>query len=319
VILHRRHLLAAPALLPGLARAQAYPSRPIRIIVPFAAGGASDALTRAFAELLEKHIGNRVLVDNRAGAGGNIGIEAAARAAADGYTFVTSGPNIINTAYLIRDTPFRWERDLDCFGLMFASPNVMAIHPSVPARNVMEFAAHARANPGRINYASAGAGGSIHLSAVMFEKMTGAQMVHVPYRGDALARTDLTNGTVQLMFNAIATSVQPVQNGTWRGLGVTSLKRAPALPDLPTLDEAGLPGFEVTSWMGLFGPKGIPPESKAILDRAFAAAFADPGMAAAAQRLGQDMNFGTAAQHLAFMQRQEAVWKPILEGIGFQS
>jgi tripartite-type tricarboxylate transporter receptor subunit TctC len=313
-------LLAAPFILPRAAHAQGvFGGRPIRIIVPFPAGGASDAMTRAYAELLEKHIGNRVVVDNRAGAGGNIGVEAAARAPADGTTLVTSGPNIINTRYLIRDTPFQWARDLDTFGLMFASPNVLVVHPSLPVRTVPEFIAHARANPGKLNYASAGAGGSIHLSAEMFQKMTGAQMVHVPYRGDALARTDLTSGAVQVMFNSIATSVQPVLAGTWRGLAVTGLKRAAALPDLPTLDEAGLPGYEVTSWMGLFGPKGIPAPVKAELNRGFAAAFADPAMQAAATRLGQDMTPSTPEAHLAFMQRQETVWKPILEGIGFSS
>jgi len=311
-------LLAAPFLVPHGARAQgAFPTRPLRIIVPFPAGGASDAMSRAFADLAAPHLGQRVLVDNRPGAGGNIGVEATARAPADGYTLVTSGPNIINTRYLIRDTSFRWERDLECLGLMFSSPNVLVVHPSLPVRTVPEFVAYVRANPGKLNFASAGAGGSIHLSAEMFMKMTGTQMVHVPYRGDALARADLTNGAVQVMFNSIATSVEPVRVGQWRGIATTGLRRASILPDLPTLDEAGLPGYSVTSWMGLFGPKGMPADVRATLQRAFDAAFADPGMQVAATRLGQDIITSTPAEHLAFMQRQEAAWKPILEGIGF--
>lgn len=318
----RRHLplLAAPLLLSRAARAQgAFPSRPLRIIVPFPAGGASDAMSRAFADLMAPHLGQRVLVDNRPGAGGNLGVEATVRAPADGYTMVTSGPNMINTRYLIRDTSFQWERDLECLGLMFASPNVLVVHPSLPVRTVPEFVAYVRANPGKLNYASAGAGGSIHLSAEMFMKMTGTQMVHVPYRGDALARADLTNGAVQVMFNSIATTVEPVRAGHWRGLATTGLRRATAMPELPTLDEAGLPGYEVTSWMGLFAPKGLPPEVRATLRRAFDAAFADPAMRAAADRLGQDIVTSTPEEHLAFMQRQEAAWKPILEAIGFSS
>jgi len=313
-------LLAAPLIASGVARAQpAFPNRPLRIIVPFPAGGASDAMSRAFADLMAPHLGQRVLVDNRPGAGGNLGVEAAARAPADGYTMLTSGPNIINTRYLIRDTPFQWERDLDCLGLMFSSPNVLVVHPSLPVRTVPEFIAYARANPGKLNFASAGAGGSIHLSAEMFMTMTGTQMVHVPYRGDALARTDLTSGAVQVMFNGIATSVEPVRIGQWRGLATTGLRRASILPDLPTLDEAGLRGYEVTSWMGLFGPKGSPADARATLRRAFSAAFADPGMRVAADRLGQDIVNSTPEEHLAFMQRQEAAWKPILEAIGFSS
>ena len=172
--------LAAALLLPTMAAAQTFPTRPIRIIVPFPAGGASDAQTRAFADALAAFYGQRVLVDNRPGAGGNLGTDAAAKAPADGYTLVTGGPNIINTRYLFRDTPFQWERDLEPLGLMFSSSNVLVVHPSVPARTVAEFVTHLRANPGRLNFASAGAGGSIHLSAEMFMRMTGTQMVHVP-------------------------------------------------------------------------------------------------------------------------------------------
>lgn len=305
-------LLAAALLIPGVASAQNFPTRPLRIIVPFPAGGASDAQSRAFADALAAQFGQRVLVDNRPGAGGNLGTDAAAKAPADGYTLVTGGPNIINTRYLFRDTPFQWERDLEPLGLMFSSSNVLVVHPSVPARTVPEFIAHLRANPGRLNFASAGAGGSIHLSAEMFMKMTGTQMVHVPYRGDALARADLTSGAVHVMFNSIASTVEPVRAGHWRGIATTGPTRASAMPELPTIEESGLPGYVVLSWMGLFAPKGVPTPILARLRQGFDAVFADANNRAAFERLGVDVEPSSAADHLAFMQAQEALWAPIL-------
>jgi tripartite-type tricarboxylate transporter receptor subunit TctC len=309
----RRGLLAgAAALLPLPALAQAFPDRPIRLIVPFPPGGGTDSQARAFAEALSRELPQRVVVDNRAGAGGNIGVDAAARSAADGYTLLATGPNIINTRYLIRDTPFRWERDFDPLGLMFSSPNVLVVHPSVPARTVPEFIAHVRANPGRLNFASAGAGGSIHLSGELFMRMTNTEMVHVPYRGDALARTDLTNGAVQVMFNTIATSIEPIRAGHWRGLAVTGDTRAATLPELPTVAEAGVPGFSVISWMGLFAPKGTPAPAVARLREAFDRVFANAQNRAEFEKLGVDSIPSTAAAHLAFMQAEETKWSPIL-------
>jgi tripartite-type tricarboxylate transporter receptor subunit TctC len=308
----RRAILAAPLLLAAPAGAQGFPDRPLRLIVPFPPGGGTDTQARAFAEALSREIGQRVVVDNRAGAGGNIGVEAAARSPADGYTLLATGPNIINTRYLVRDTPFRWERDFEPLGLMFASPNVLVVHPSVPARSVPEFIAHLRANPGRLNFASAGAGGSIHLSGELFMRMTGTEMVHVPYRGDALARADLTSGAVQVMFNTIATSVEPVRAGHWRGLAVTGDMRAPSLPELPTVAEAGVPGFSVLSWMGLFAPKGAPAAAVARIRQGFDAVFASQANRAEFARLAIDVTPSSAAQHLAFMQAEERKWEPVL-------
>jgi tripartite-type tricarboxylate transporter receptor subunit TctC len=311
----RRGLLAGATsllALPALAQS-GFPDKPIRIIVPFPPGGGTDNQARAFADALSREMPQRVIVDNRAGAGGNIGVEAAARSPADGYTLLATGPNIINTRYLIKDTPFRWERDFDTLGLMFASPNVLVVHPSVPARTVPEFIAHLKANPGRLNFASAGAGGSIHLSGELFMSLTGTQMIHVPYRGDALARTDLTNGNVQVMFNTLVTSVQPIRAGQWRGLAVTGDQRAKSLPELPTVAEAGVPGFSVLSWMGLFAPKGIPAEAVARIREGFDKVFAN-----AANRTEFEEKFSvdaipsTPAEHLAFMQAEERKWGPIL-------
>ena len=304
-------LLGLPAL-PRIAAAQSFPTRPMRIIVPFPAGGAADIQTRAFADALGGVLGQRVLVDNRPGAGGNLGTDAAAKSPADGYTLVIGGPNVINTRYLIKDTPFVWERDLEPLGLMFSSPNVLVVHPSVPARTVPEFIAHLRANPGRLNFASAGAGGSIHLSAEMFMRLTNTQMVHVPYRGDALARADLTTGAVQVMFNAVTSSIDPVRQGQWRALATTGQRRSPSFPDLPTIEEAGVAGYVVLSWQGLFAPKGIPAPVLARLREGFDAVYADAANRAAFERLGTDPTPSTAAEHLAFMRAQETLWAPVL-------
>jgi len=314
----RRGLLAASALLPTLpfaALAQgSFPDRPIRLIMPFPAGGSSDTHARAFADAMSRELPQRIVVDNRSGAGGNIGVDAAAKSPADGYTLLATGPNIINTRYLIRDTPFRWERDFDPLGMMFSAPNVLVVHPSVPARNVTEFIAHVRANPGRLNFGSAGAGGSIHLSAEMFMEMTGTQMTHVPYRGDALLRADLTNGTIQVLFGGITTALEPMRAGQWRGLGVTGLARWPAVPDLPTVAET-IPGFNVTSWMGLFAPKGVPAPAVARLREAFDKVMANAQNRADFERLGVQVTPSSAAEHLAFMQNEERRWSPILSKI----
>ncbi len=311
--LTRRALLAAP-LLPAVASAQApapFPDKPIRLIMPFPAGGASDTHARAFADAMGRELPQRVFVENRSGAGGNIGVEAAARSPADGYTLLATGPNIINTRYLIRDTPYRWERDFDPLGLMFSASNVLVVHPSVPVRTVPEFIAHLRANPNRLNFGSAGSGGSIHLSAEMFMRMTGTEMIHVPYRGDALLRADLTNGTIQVLFSSITTAIEPMRAGQWRGIAVTGPARAATLPDMPTVAET-LPGFSVTSWMGLFAPKGIPAPATARLREAFDKVFANPANRAEFERLGVDVVPSSAAEHLAFMRSEEERWQPIL-------
>ena len=309
--LTRRAALAVPFLAAPAFAQGTYPDRPIRLIMPFPAGGSSDTHARAFADAMSRELPQRIVVDNRSGAGGNIGVDAAAKSPADGYTLLATGPNIINTRYLIRDTPFRWERDFDTLGLMFSAPNVLVVHPSVPARTVPEFIAHVRANPGRLNFGSAGAGGSIHLSAEMFMKMTGTEMVHVPYRGDALLRADLTTGAIQVLFGGITTALEPIRAGQWRALGVTGPTRWPAIPELPTVAET-VPGFSVTSWMGLFAPKGVPAPVVARLREAFDRVMANPANVAEFERLGVQVTPSSPTEHLAFMRNEEARWEPIL-------
>ena len=304
-------IASAALAAPALAQAPS-PNRPIRVVVPFPAGGATDAQARAFAEALGVKLDTRIVTENRPGAGGNLGAEAVMRAPADGTTLLATGPNLINTAYLVRDTPFRWERDFDPLGIMFTTDNVLAVHPSVPATTVAELVAHLKANPGRLNYGSAGTGGSIHLATLLFMRMTGTDMVHVPYRGDAPARTDLTAGRIQLMFNSAATSTESIRAGLWRGLATTGPTRLPQLPELPTLLESGLDGYVVQSWMGLFAPKGLPAPVAARLRAGFDAVFADPAYRTAFERLDVAVAPTTAAEHLAVMRAHERTWAPIL-------
>ncbi|WP_376088009.1 Bug family tripartite tricarboxylate transporter substrate binding protein [Roseomonas sp. CCTCC AB2023176] len=299
--------LSAPAIAQG-----SYPSRPIRVVVPFPAGGATDAQARAFAEALGQKLEARVVTENRPGAGGNLGAEAVMRSPADGYTLLATGPNLINTRYLVKDTPFQWERDFDPLGIMFTTDNVLAVHPSIPATNVAELVAHLKANPGKLNYGSAGTGGSIHLATLLFMRMTGTDMVHVPYRGDAPARTDLTAGRIQVMFNSAATSTESIRAGLWRGLATTGPTRLPQLPELPTLIEAGLDGYVVQSWMGLFGPKGLPAPVTGRIRQAFDAIFADPANRAGFERLDVAVAPTTAEEHLNIMRLHERTWAPIL-------
>ena len=295
------------------ASAQNYPTKPIRIIVPFPAGGAADIQTRLFAESFGAALGQQMVVDNRAGAAGNIGTEAAARSSADGYTLVIGGPNVINNKYLYKTVPYDWEKDLEPLGLMFSNPNVLIVNNDVPARSVESLIAHLKVNPGKLNYGSSGAGGSIHLSALLFTMMTGTEMVHVPYRGDALARTDLLTGQIHVMFNALSSSLENIRAGKWRALATTGAERPPSLAELPTLEESGLKGYVVTSWQGLFAPKGLAPEIVARIRAGYDAVYKDAATLKRFDEVGTMPKLSTPAEHVAFMRAQEAVWAPVFK------
>ncbi|WP_210489599.1 Bug family tripartite tricarboxylate transporter substrate binding protein [Microvirga antarctica] len=295
------------------ALAQAYPSKPIRIIVPFPAGGSADLQTRAFADAFSVAMGQPVVVDNRAGAAGNIGTEAAARATPDGYTLVIGGPNVINNGYLYKTVPYDWKKDLMPLGLMFANPNVLIVNNKLPATNVKEFIALLKASPDKYSFGSSGAGGSIHLSAMLFMHMTGTQMQHIPYKGDALAKTDLLAGEIQVMFNALSSSLENIRANQWRALATTGAKRSPQLPDVPTVEESGLPGYVVTSWQGLFGPAGLPADVVAKIRTGFEAVYANPATLKRFEEIGTQPNPSTPAEHAAFMAAQDAIWAPVFK------
>ena len=270
-------LAAALAVTPAFAQAPAYPTKPIRIVVPFPPGGATDILARAVAQHLTEVWGQSVIVDNRPGAGGNIGAELVAKATPDGYTLLmgTVGTHAIN-ASLYSKMPYDHVKDFAPIILVAAVPNVLEVNPALPVNSVTELIAYAKANPGKLNFASSGNGTSIHLSGELFKVMAGVDMTHVPYKGSAPALQDLIAGQVQLMFDNLPPSLPQIKAGKLRALAVTSATRAPALPDVPTVAEAGLPGFEASSWFGVLAPAGTPPAIVAKLNAEIARWLATP-------------------------------------------
>jgi tripartite-type tricarboxylate transporter receptor subunit TctC len=268
--------LAAMVALSPAAQAQDYPSRAVKIIVPFPAGGTADVMPRIFSDWLAKKWGEPVVIENRTGAAGNIGTGAVARAPADGYTllFNTMSVHTMNHA-LFATMPFDGVKDFSPISLLAYVTNTMVVHPSVPANNVAEFIAYAKANPGKIAYASSGSGSTNHLCAAMLEKMAGIEMLHVPYRGGAPAVADAVGGQVQLFFTAGTQSLEHVKAGRLKLLAVTEEKRSALLPDVPTVAET-VPGCEMTVWYGAFGPAGMPRDVVARLNTEIASVLALP-------------------------------------------
>ncbi len=245
-------ILSTPTFAQG-----AYPGKPIRVVVPFPAGGTTDILARAAGQKMTEAWGQPVVIDNRPGAAGNIGSELVAKSANDGYTLLmgTVGTHAIN-ASLYAKMPYDHVKDFVPIVLVAGVPNVLVVHPSVPANSVQELVAYGKANPGKLNFASSGSGTSIHLAGELFKVSTGVTMQHVPYKGSAPAVTDLLGGQVQLMFDNLPSALPHIKSGKLKALTVTSATRAPALPEIPTIAETGLPGFEASSWFGLLAPAG---------------------------------------------------------------
>jgi tripartite-type tricarboxylate transporter receptor subunit TctC len=264
------HLAAGAALLPAVsrtARAQSYPSRPIRLLVGYPPGGSADMTARLMGQWLSERLGQSFVIENRAGAGTNIATEAVVRAAPDGYTLLLVAPaNAIN-ATLYEKLNFNFLRDVEPIAGIIRFPNAVVVNPSVPVKSIPELIAYAKANPGKLNMASSGNGSTIHMSGELFKMLTGINMVHVPYRGGALALTDLIAGQVQVMFDNVPTCAEHIKSGKLRGLAVTSTTRSDVLPDLPTVADF-LPGYEASAWYGLAAPKGTSPEIVATLNKA---------------------------------------------------
>jgi tripartite-type tricarboxylate transporter receptor subunit TctC len=255
----RGALAVVTACMAAVAFAQPYPNHAIRLVVPFPAGGTTDILARAAAQKLTEALGQSVVVDNRPGAGGNIGAELVAKAAPDGYTLLmgTVGTHAINPS-LYAKMPYDHVKDFVPIILVAGVPNVLVVNPSLPINSVADLIKLAKAKPGTINFASSGSGTSIHLSGELFKTMAGVDMTHVPYKGSAPALTDVMGGQVQIMFDNLPSSLALIKSGKLRAVAVTSLQRAPALPDVPTIAESGLPGFEASSWFGILAPAGTP-------------------------------------------------------------
>ena len=253
------------AAMPPLATAQAYPAKPIRWISPWPAGGANDIFSRAIGQKIGESLGQQVLVDSRPGAAGTIGSDIAAKAPADGYTLVMgSSPTHAIAPALYPALPYDPLRDFSAVTLVGSVPNVLVLHPSVPAKTVKEFIAVAKARPGKLNFASTGNGTSQHLSAELFKFMAGLDMVHIPYKGTAPALTELVAGQVDLAFENMPALIPHIQAGRLRALAVTTTKRSAVMPELPTIAEAALPGYDASVWFGVFAPAGTP---RPVIDR----------------------------------------------------
>jgi tripartite-type tricarboxylate transporter receptor subunit TctC len=259
-IVQRAALFVLLALSAAAAAAQSYPSKPIRLVVPFPAGGTTDILAREVGQRLSLSLGQSVVIDNRPGAAGNIGSELVAKSAPDGYTLLmaTVSTHAINPNLYAR-LPYDHVKDFAPVVLVAGVPNVLEVTPSLPVHSVADLIKLAKEKPGQINFASSGSGTSIHLSGELFKTMAGVDMTHVPYKGSAPAITDLIGGQVQVMFDNLPSSLPQIKAGKLRAIAVTSAQRAPALPDIPTIAESGLPGFEATSWFGIVAPAGTPP------------------------------------------------------------
>jgi tripartite-type tricarboxylate transporter receptor subunit TctC len=288
---HRRRFLrlaAGSAILPVVPRvawAQAYPTRPVRIVVGFPAGGGSDITARLMGQWLSERLGQPFIVENRPGAATNIATEAVVRAPADGYTLLLLGSSSAINATFYDKLPFNLIRDISPVAGINRVPYVIVVNPSVPAKSVPEFVAYAKANPGKINMASSGNGSVQHVSGELFKIMTGISLVHVPYRGAAPALTDLISGQVQVMFDALSSSIEYIRAGKLRALAMTTATRSDALQDLPTISEF-VPGYETSSWSGIGAPKDTPVEIVSKLNKETAAALADPKIKARLADLG---------------------------------
>jgi tripartite-type tricarboxylate transporter receptor subunit TctC len=293
------------------AKAETYPSRSVRVIVPYPAGGTTDIMARLAANYLSEKLGQTFIVDNRPGGGTNIGTQEALNAAPDGYTLLIASPaNAIN-ATLYKHMPFDYLEKSVAVGLICRVPNVMEVTESVPAKTVQEFIDYAKKNPGKINMASSGNGSSIHLSGELFKAMTGVDMVHVPYKGSAPALTDLVAGQTQVMFDNLPSSMGFIKAGKLRALGVTSATPVKALPGVPPVGDT-VKGFEASSWFGFTGPKGIPADIVAKLNKTINAAVNDPTIKSRIEDLGGIPAPGSAADFDKFIKAETEKWRPVV-------
>jgi tripartite-type tricarboxylate transporter receptor subunit TctC len=299
----------------GRALALDYPTRPVHLVVGYPAGGSTDILARLVGQYLSEKLGQQFIIDNRAGAGNNIGTELVVNAAPDGYTLLLINPaNAINTT-LYDKLPFDFSRDIAPVAGIIRVANVMEINPGVPAKSVAEFIAYAKANPGKINMASSGNGTSVHVSGELFKMMAGVNLVHVPYRGAAPALTDMMGGQVQVMFDNLPSSIEYIKAGKLRALAVTTAERSPALPDVPTVGDT-VKGYEASAWFGLGVPKGTPRDIVEKLNAAVNAGLADPKLKTRLADLGGSMLIGTPADFGKIIAEETDKWAKVVKFSG---
>ena len=301
----------------GSAWAQAYPTKPVTLVVPAPAGGPTDIIGRLAGQILTPQLGQNVVVDNRGGAGNTLGTDYVAKAKPDGYTLTVGSPSSHSIAPSIyRNLPYDPVRDFTPIALLATSPTVLVIHPSIPARNLKEFIALAKAKPGDLNFGSGGNGTTSHLTGEYFKTAAGVKITHVPYKGSAGATTDLLAGQIQMMFHGLHLSLPYMRTGKLRGLGLTSPKRSPLMPELPTISEAGLRGFEVNTWYGVLGPAGLPKDVVAKLNAALLKGMEQPAMRARLVEQGLDIIGSTPEQFARVIAEEKDKWAKVVQQSG---
>jgi tripartite-type tricarboxylate transporter receptor subunit TctC len=313
----RQLVLAGAAALstawwPQGASAQAWPSKPVRLVVPFPPGGLIDQMARLMAPRLAREIGQPVVIDNKPGAGGNVGAAEAARAPADGYTLLMASPPLTISPAIYPSLPYRPEQIVP-IGVVGRVPNVLLVNPKSGIASVADLVARAKAAPGRLNYASNGNGTSLHLSAELLKVLTGTFITHIPYRGAAAAVTGLMAGEVDAMFENLPSVLGQIRGGNVRALAVTTRTRSKALPDVPTLAESGMPDFDVSAWYGLAAPAGVPADIMGRLEKALDAVSRDVEIVTAMERSGASVGFVNTAGTAAFMSADAAKWKRVVD------
>ena len=309
--------MLAASLFPPVAAGQAYPHKPIRLIVPFPPGGAVDAIGRILGQKLTDSFGHNVVIDNRGGAGGAVGSELAANSAADGYTILLGSSSSISiNPFLNPKLQYNPKRDFAPISLIGFVPHILLVNPAIPATNVREFVSYARTQPKPITFASAGIGTSHHLSGEIFKTMTGLNMIHVPYAGSGPALIGLMGGHVQFLSLDVPAALPQIRTGKVRALGIATLKRDPLVPDLPTVTEAGLPGFEVTAWYGVFAPSKTPPPVVAKLAAEVARALAAADTRESLAKIGVSVQAMNGAEFASFLEREDVKWAKAVRDSG---
>ena len=319
LMLHRlaTALMAGSLLWHAVASGQNYPNRSIRFVVPYAPGGSTDIVARILAQKLSDAMGQQVVVDNRPGAGGSIGADVVAKSPPDGYTMVTAVTGIMAiNQYLYRKLPFDPEKDFAPVTQVGSLPLILVVHPSLPAKNVREFIAIAKAKPGQLNYGSSGVGTATHMTTELFKSMAGVDLVHIPYKGSGQVMGDVIGGQLALIFDQIVSSLPHVQGGKLRMLAITSAKRFPSLPDVPTIAESGVPGYESISWAGVAVPAGTPKEIIARLHTEIVKVLAAPDIRERFLRDGIETVGSTPEQFTEHIRRERIKWAKVVKDSG---
>jgi tripartite-type tricarboxylate transporter receptor subunit TctC len=311
-------LLAALACAQAAAQ-PAYPARPVRFIVPSAAGGGTDIIARAISVKLGERLGQQFVVDNRPGAGQMIGIELAAKSPADGYTILMAASTLAINPVMYKQVPYDPVRDFAPITQAATLPNVLAVHPSLPVKSVAELVAYAKENPGKLNFASAGIGTSPQMSIELLKSMTGIDMVHIPYKGTAPGVVDLLAGQVLVMAPNVLTALPHIKSGKLRALAVTSAKRSEALPEVPTVAEAGVPGYDSTQWYGVLAPSGTPREIVARLHDAIVRALRDPEVGKRLAADGAEAVGSSPEEFAAFIKSESEKWAKVAAAAGIKA